>query len=58
MKVDEYLELNEVRKVQEPEDYKAFIQYYKGMPTKKPEIPAIVWVLIIVESHLVNVESH
>ena len=58
VKVDEYSKLNEEIQVQEPEDYKTFIYYYEGMPTREPKIPSIEEVSITVESHPIIAKSH
>ena len=58
VKIDEYSDLNEERQVQEPKDYKTFVYYYEGMPTKEPMTLAIEQISITVESHLIVVKSH
>ena len=57
-KVDEYFELNEDRKVQEPKGYRTLIYCYEGMPVGEHEFPTIEKVFVIVESHPIVVESH
>ena len=57
VKVDEYLELNEVIQVHKSRDCKTFIYFYEGISTKELEILAIEQDSITIESHLVEVDS-
>ena len=61
MKFGEYTEVHEVEPMKEPEEYKSFVYFYKGMAMDKDVVNQVVnqkQVSVTAKSHTMNIELH